>query len=65
MSNDVDALAKALAELNIDKMRHLTRNLAGLNIEPDLYFNNAECKDNCIWVSTARCFNSTVLELEL
>lgn len=64
MSNDVETLAKALAELNIDETVPLTRRVARLNIESDLYWNDSERTNNCVWVSTARFFNCTVSELE-
>ncbi|CZR69537.1 uncharacterized protein PAC_19437 [Phialocephala subalpina] len=64
MGDDLDVLAKRLAELNIDEMGPLSRNFARLNIDPYLYWNDSERTDNCVWVSTARFFNCTVSEFE-
>lgn len=64
MGDDVDGLAKLLVELDIDGIRHLSRNFDRLHVNSDLYWNDSERIDNCVWVSTARFFNHTVSELE-
>jgi hypothetical protein len=62
--DQVGDLAKALSELGIDEMGPLTRDLAKVQIEPDLYWNDSERRENCVWVSTARYYRLPVSELE-
>lgn len=62
--DQVDDLAKTLSELEIDEMGPLTRDLAKVQIEPDLYWNDSERRENCVWVSTARYYKLPVSELE-
>lgn len=64
MIDEVTDLAKALSELNIDEMGPLERHFTKINIYPDLYWNDSERKDNCVWISTARYYKRTVSELE-